>query len=199
MKRLVITFIAATCAAFLGFGNCAAENMSVGFVDFQTLLQKSKKAQETQKKLQLLVQKKSAELDARKKELLQLQDELQKQGPMLKEETRNEKIKIIGMKEMEYKLAEQEAKKSLQKEQRDVEEAFHRDITKIIGQIRQQKNLTMVFNAAALLSVDDKLNLTEEVVRVYDAAAPAPAAAPPAATAPPKAKTPPAPAPRAPR
>ncbi len=34
---------------------------------------------------------------------------------MLKEDTRNQKIKEIGIKEMEFKLAEKEAQNSLQK------------------------------------------------------------------------------------
>jgi outer membrane protein len=194
MKRLVVIFITAICAAFFSFGTCAAQNLSVGFVDFQTLLHNSKKAQAQQKRLQALVARKSAALEAKKKELLTLQDELRKQGEMLKEDTRTTRIKEIGIKKMEYELAEQQAKKALQREQRDVEQAFHRDITKIIAKLRLQKKLTMIFNGAALLSVDDKLNLTNEVVRMYDATASAPAAP---AAAPPKART--APVRRAPK
>ena len=53
-------------------------------------------------------------LENRKKEMDTLNEQLQKQGPMLKEETRNTKIKELGIKEMEFNLAEKEAHNSLQ-------------------------------------------------------------------------------------
>jgi Skp family chaperone for outer membrane proteins len=113
---------------------------------------------------------------------------------MLKEDTRNQMIKEIGIKEMEFKLAEKEAQNSLQNEEREMMEVFQRDLTKIIAQIRAQKGYTMVFNQAALLSADDALDITEDVAKAYDAAAAAPAAAPKKAPA-----AGPAPAPAAPK
>jgi outer membrane protein len=157
-----------------------AQDMKVGFVDLQKFAEKSLKAQTMQKKLMDLMNTKRQALENKKRELTDLQEQLQKQGPMLKEDTRNQKIKEIGIKEMEFKLAEKEAQSALQNEERDAMQIFQRDLTKIISRIRTQKGLTLVFNQAALLSADDSLDLTEEVAKAYDAStsaegAPAPA------------------------
>ena len=98
-----------------------------------------------------------------------LSDQLQKQGPMLKEETRNEKIKELGMKEMELKLAQKQAETELQNEARALDESMMRDLIKIIGALRKQKNLSLILNStSAILSADDSLDITEEVAKIYD-------------------------------
>jgi outer membrane protein len=121
-----------------------AQDLKVAFVDLQKFASKSVKAQTMQKKLMDLMNTKRTALENKKKELQELQEKLQKQGPMLKEDTRNQMIKEIGIKEMEFKLAEKEAQNSLQNEEREMMEVFQRDLTKIIAQIRAQKGYTMV-------------------------------------------------------
>ena len=116
-----------------------AQDLKVAFVDLQKFASKSVKAQTMQKKLMDLMNTKRTALENKKKELQELQEKLQKQGPMLKEDTRNQMIKEIGIKEMEFKLAEKEAQNSLQNEEREMMEVFQRDLTKIIAQIRVRK------------------------------------------------------------
>ncbi len=195
MRKHLLAFVCAVSALVLV---CVvtgqAQDLKVAFVDLQKFASKSVKAQTMQKKLMDLMNTKRTALENKKKELQELQEKLQKQGPMLKEDTRNQMIKEIGIKEMEFKLAEKEAQNSLQNEEREMMEVFQRDLTKIIAQIRAQKGYTMVFNQAALLSADDALDITEDVAKAYDAAAAAPAAAPKKAPA-----AGPAPAPAAPK
>lgn len=195
MRKHFLAFVCAVSALILV---CVvtgqAQDLKVAFVDLQKFASKSVKAQTMQKKLMDRMNTLRTSLESKKKELADLQEQLQKQGPMLKEDTRNQKIKEIGIKEMEFKLAEKEAQNSLQNEERDTMESFQRDLTKIIARIRAQKGLMMVFNQAALLSADDALDITEEVAKAYDAEAAAPAAAPKKAPA-----AGPAPAPAAPK
>jgi len=198
MKRgLVKVFCAAVALVFIASGVSVAQDLKIAFVDFNKFASISKKAQEQQKKFGEMVTAKRTALENKKKELDGLQEQLQKQGPMLKEETRNVKIKEIGIKEMELKLAEKEAQNQLQNEQREAQDIFRRDITKILNQMRADRNLSFILDSVALLSANDALDITEEVVRVYDgsaaAAAPKPKAPAPAAG---PAKQPPAKAPK---
>ncbi|MGB9615683.1 MAG: OmpH family outer membrane protein [Desulfomonilaceae bacterium] len=198
-KCLVILAMGFAAILFAApFHKCLAQEAKFAFVDFQKFAAKSKRAQSQQQKFAQMVDAKRAALESKKKEMEALNEQLQKQGPMLKEETRNEKIKQLGIKEMELKLAEKEAQNALQNEQREQQEIFRRDITKIINQIRTAKKYTLIFDSAALLSADDALDITDEVVKLYDAepdeakAAPAKPkpAAPTQAPAPAKPKAP---------
>lgn len=192
LSSILLVFFVGSVVAF-------AEPLTVAFVDFQKLEAKSKKAQDLQKKLTDMSNVKRNDLEKKKNELVNLQEQLQKQGPMLKEETRNDKIKELGVKEMELKLAQKAAETDLQNEFRAAQELMMRDINKIIADIRTQKNLSMVLNSMAILSADDAFDITDEVIRLYDGAPaakastdkPKPAApAQPAAPAKPKAPAP---------
>lgn len=169
-KCLVALFMGVAATLFtLPIHQCLAQEAKFAFVDFQKFAAKSQRAQNQQQKFAQMVDEKRAALESKKKEMETLNEQLQKQGPMLKEETRNEKIKQLGIKEMEFKLAEKEAQNALQNEQRAQQEIFRRDITKIINQIRTSKKYTLIFDSAALLSADDALDITDEVVKLYDA------------------------------
>lgn len=194
MKRLVIAIACGISLVMLAASIeiCSAEDFKFAFVDFQKFAAKSKRAQSQQQTFAQLVDTKRVALENKKKELESLNEQLQKQGPMLKEETRNQKIKELGIKEMEFKLAEKDAQNSLQNEQREQQEIFRRDISKIIAQIRAQKNLSVIFDSAALLAGDDAYDITDEVVKVYDAEDGGAAKAKPAAPAPTPAKPKPA-------
>ncbi|MGO9123146.1 MAG: OmpH family outer membrane protein [Desulfomonilaceae bacterium] len=177
--RALITGFSAATVLFFFLGICQAQEIKIGFVDLMKLTERSQRAKEHQQKFGQLVEKKRTALENKKKELMDLQEQFSKQGPMLKPETRDLKMKEIGIKEMEFKMEEKNAQADLQNEQREAQEVIQRDLRKIIGQIRSQKKLTLVVNADALLSADDALDITEEVVKQYDSeAGRAPAAKP---------------------
>ena len=165
-------------ATFLFSTPASAQQFSVGFVHLQKVMMTSARAKEQQKRLLGMQQSERAKLDKMKEDFFKMQEDLQKQGPMLKEETRNGMIKQIGIKEMELKLAAKQAETTLQNAQREFQEVFLRDITGIIGKIRKEKKLAMVFNSAALISAEDAFDITDSVIKAYDAAGaakPAPA------------------------
>jgi outer membrane protein len=182
--RALIAGLAAATALFFFLGTCHAQEIKVGFVDLMKFAQQSKKAQEHQQKFMQMVEKERTALENKKKELVDIQDQLQKQGPMLKEETRNQKVKEFNIKKMELEMSEKDAQAKLQNEQREAQEVLRKDVGKVIGHIRNQKKLTLVFNADALLSADDALDITDDVVKLYDAEAGKAAAPRPAATRP---------------
>jgi outer membrane protein len=195
-RALIIGTTAATMLFFI-LGICQAQEIKIGFVDLMKFAQQSQRAKEQQQRFVTIVEKKRAAIEKLKKELVDAQQQYEKQGPMLNESVRSQKLKEIGIKEMEVKLAEKDAQAELQNEQRDAQEIFRRDVSKIIGQLRGQKKLTLVMNAEALLSADDALDITEDVIKQYDAEAgkaaapkpaPKPAPAPPAAGPKPKPK-----------
>ncbi|MFA6221476.1 MAG: OmpH family outer membrane protein [Desulfomonilaceae bacterium] len=178
--RTLISLSIAMLILSLAFGTCLAQApLTIAFVDLQQFQAKSKRIQEMQKHFSELNNIKRTGLEKKQNELKALTEQLQKQGPMLKEDTRNEKIKEIGMKEMELKLAQKQAETELQNEARALDETMMRDLVKIIGDVRKQKKLSLILNStSAILAADDSLDITDEVVKIYDASAPTkPAAA----------------------
>ena len=99
-KHLLAVVCAVSGLVFVWAAMGQAQDFKVAFVDLQKFATKSVKARAMQKKLMDLVKAKQKTLEDRKKELTSLQDQLRKQGPMLQEGVRNQKIKEVGIKEM---------------------------------------------------------------------------------------------------
>lgn len=174
MKKVAMVALGVFLATVLALaGVVQAQGLRVAYVNFQAFAEKSKKYQAQQKKLAKLLALKQGELERKKEQLITLQEDLKKQGPMLKEETRNARLKEIGIKEMELKLSEKQAQTFLQNEQREAMELLRRDMKKIIATVRKRKKLTLIFDAVALLGADEALDITDSVVRAYDAGMPA--------------------------
>lgn len=171
MKRYLALLCGAVLAAsvlFPGIGE--AEGLRIAFVDMNKFAAKSNRHQAVQKKLMQLQAQKSAELENLQKELRQMQRDLQKQGPLLKEDTQAARIKEISVKEIELKLAKQRAENELRNRAREADEMLRDEIVDIIGKLRQQLKLDFVLNGAGLLSAADKYDITDRVVKAYDTA-----------------------------
>jgi len=185
-RSTTVAICVAAAVTLLVSGICQADDGKYAFVDFQKFAGLSQKAKEQQKKFGEMVDAKRVSLEKLQKEFVDLQEQLKKQGPMLKEETRNQKLKEIGIKEMELKLAEKEAQNVVQNAQREFQEIFRQDITKVIAAIRAERHYMAIFDSAAVLSADDSMDITKEVADRYDGEAGssrAPAAAKPKAPA----------------
>ncbi len=183
----LLSLVVAACLVVISWSAAGAEGTpKFAFFAMSNFMQHSAKAKEQQKKVVNLMEQKRTALENKKKELITKGEELQKQGAMLKEEKRNEMIIDIKKKEIEYQMAEQEAKQALQNEEREFMEMMQRDITRVIKKIREQKNIDFVFTSEALISANDAMDISDEVVKLYDAdgevgkpvARPRPAAAP---------------------
>lgn len=170
-RAFLIAMCVALAAALVGTGMCWAQDFKFGLVSLGALSQKSTKAKQIQLNLKQMMERERASLEAKQKEYLNLKDDLQKHGGLLEPKVREDKIKKISALEVELKLAEQEAQNKLQNAQREAEEKFMKEVTAVITKIRTQKNLTAVFNSAAVFAADDSMDITDEVVRAYDAEA----------------------------
>jgi Skp family chaperone for outer membrane proteins len=172
-NRLAIITAVIFCASFFPTAGMYAQGLKIGFFDFQELLKNSKRAKAEHDRLKNLISKKRASLEKQAENLKQLQENLKKHGPLLKEEKRAAKVKQIRIKEMDFQEAQQQAEADLKNETREVQEAMGKEIEKIIKGIRSKGKYHFILKADALLSAADALDITQQVVKIYDAGKPA--------------------------
>ncbi len=211
MPRLLAILAAATAiAAFvfsgLAFGQAprpaqpaapaGAANVTAGkiaFVDLMKFQQNSKKVKAQADKLRQFQEGKRDALEQKGKEIQEMEEKLRKQGPMLKEETRKDLEKTLQIRMIEIREAEKSAKSDLEREAREIDRIVMEDLKKVVSGLRSERQYMFIVNSGALLSADDTLDITDEVVKRYDAmaasAAPKPAATPAPATRPAPAAT----------
>ncbi|MEW6349595.1 MAG: OmpH family outer membrane protein [Thermodesulfobacteriota bacterium] len=196
MKNRVCVLIAVAFAiSLLCGGYASAQDGKIVFVDIQKLMTKSTKAKAQQDKFQDAMKKRTAHLEKLRADMDKLNKEINDKGPMLNEEKRVEMLRQMKYKEIDYQIAEQQAKAFMQNEQREAEQLFLQEIRDVISGIQKKYNYKLVLNSGALLAAEDAIDITDTVAKEYDSHKPAASA--PQPKQPPRAAPTPAPAPAA--
>jgi len=180
------------------------------FVNIQRVAAESAQGKALSARVQALNNQKLNELNEKNKALQGAQQKLESGASVLSEAARGQLEKDIDRQQTEIQRYTDDAQKEVQELQNELQTEFQQKLGPVIQQIAQEKKLEILFSAldAGIIWADAGLDLTTEVIRKFDAAAPAastakpaapaaPAAAPrPAAPAAPRPATPAAPAPK---
>ena len=174
------------------------------FVNIQRIAAESAQGKALSSRVQALNAKKVTELNDKNKALQTSQQKLDSGGSVLSDAARAQLEKDIDRQQTEIQRFTDDAQKEVQDLQNELQAEFQQKLGPVIQQIAQEKKLEILFSAldAGIIWADAGLDLTSEVIRRFDAAAPAAAAAAPPAPAPrpaAPAAAAPAPAPAAPR
>jgi outer membrane protein len=172
------------------------------FVNIQRIAAESAQGKALSARVQALNAKKVTELNDKNKALQASQQKLDSGGSVLSDAARAQLEKDIDRQQTEIQRFTDDAQKEVQDLQNELQAEFQQKLGPVIQQIAQEKKLEILFSAldAGIIWADAGLDLTSEVIRRFDAAAPAAAtAAPPAAAPRTAAPAPAAPAPAAPR
>jgi len=169
------------------------------FVNIQRVAAESGQGKTLSSRVQALNNQKLTQLNEKNKALQTSQQKLDSGASVLNDAARAQLEKDIDRQQTEIQRFTDDAQKEVQDLQTELQSEFQQKLGPVIQQVAQEKKLEILFSAldAGIIWADAGLDLTAEVIRRFDIAAPVAATAAPAA---PRAATPaPAPAPAAPR
>jgi outer membrane protein len=202
MKRFVITGMATLLAAVASAQGTSASPAvpKIGVINVERLVQESALGKEAFSRVKKLNDQKKEEGDKLSKELRDMEQKLADQGAALAEDKRDALQKSYQEKAIAFKRFQDDANRDLEAAQKKELGELERRVFPVINQVGKEKGFTVVFNKfqSGLVFVDDSVDITDDVLKVFNttvavpAAKPAEGAAKPAA---PAAKTAPAPVP----
>lgn len=150
--------------------------IKIGIINPQVVLQNSVKGKQAIERLKTMQLSKQKKYESMQKEIDTLEKE--SMSPALNQESRDKKTLDLQNKRIEIKrFAEDAQKDSMTSQQREFE-SIQRDLMPIIERIAKNGGYSMVFdlNTAGITYFDPATDITEEVVKAYDAQSAAPAA-----------------------
>jgi outer membrane protein len=210
MKRIVLTVAAALVAAAVhAQGTTAAApaappatagTLRIGVINVERLVQESALGKEAFNRVKRLNDQKKEEGDKLQKEIRDLEQKLADQGSALADDKRETLQKTYQEKAIAFKRFQDDATRELDAAQKKELGELERRVFPVINQVGKEKGFTMIFNKfqAGLLYADDAVDVTDEVLKVFNTTVAVPSAKPAdtnAAKAPAGAKPAPAPAP----
>lgn len=114
-------------------------------------------------------------LQALEKEITSLRDQAAKPNSPIKVETVNAKIEEYEKLGREFKFKQEDAKSRFQRREQVVMSPIRQDIGKAMQEFAKQKGFSLILDIAKIaeaglvLAMDDKVNLTQEFIKFYNA------------------------------
>jgi outer membrane protein len=147
-----------------------AEN-KLGFVDLQKALNQSEAGKVATEKMKKMVQDFQVQVDAKEKELKKLKEDLDKQRLLLSKEALEVKERDLQQKLREAQRFATDKEEELQKQEDSLTKQIIDDLKRIVDSIGEKEGYAFIFAPVepVVLYADDKIDLTDAVIKAYDA------------------------------
>jgi outer membrane protein len=162
----------------------AFADLKVGYVDLQRALTEVHEGIAAKSKLKADLDKKKSDFETEQNKLRNDKEVLDKQGPMMSEEVRNQKFAELQKRLFDLtQKAEKLQMEMAQAEQKELKKIFEK-MDPIIASFAQRDGLTMMFEKtdSGLVYAPASLDYTNELVRTYNDKYPKAGGNPPAPT-----------------
>ena len=149
------------------------EGSKFAFVDIQVIASSSAEGKSATAKLDELRKKKNTELQTKAAALKAMQDKLAAGGTVLSDAARTQLQNDITKAQRDLEYAQTDAQTEVQDLTNQLQDEFQQKLNPILEQVRSDKGLLMIFSSrdAGIVAADMGLDLSEEVIKRFDAAA----------------------------
>ena len=202
MRNRVVTCtilaIALSAAAAAGQDPSTSTNGKIGVINIQQAIAATVEGKAALGELQKKYEPKRLELQKRQDEISSLTDQIQKQSATLSDDERSRLSRELDDKQRIFKRMQEDDQSDWQADNQDAVTRIGQKMVKVINEYAQKNGFALVIDDSQLpvYYVAQGADITEPIVKLYDAANPTAASAAPAAAKPTAAKPSAAPKPK---
>jgi outer membrane protein len=136
---------------------------SVGVVNLQQVLDKSRAGIAAKKKMEAKMKEFKASLDKEKEEVLAFQKELQKKADAWNEATKKEKALELQRKKRDFRVKQDDANLEMRNLQEKHLAPIMKELESIVEQVAKAKGISVIMPNTAVLYFDKNVDMTKEV------------------------------------
>jgi outer membrane protein len=185
MKRFVFAVAAALTAAVASAQGTApapapAAGLKIGVINVERLVQESALGKEAFNRVKKLNDVKKEEGEKLSKDLREMEQKLADQGAAMADDKRDALQKSYQEKAIAFKRFQDDANRDLEAAQKKELSELERRVFPVINQVGKEKGYTLILNKfqSGLVFVDDSVDITDEVLKVFNTTVAMPAAKP---------------------
>ena len=169
MRRLVISLIVVAAFALPGL---ASAQVKIGYVDLQRALNEVQEGKAAKARLKARLEKSQSQLDKEQEALRAKKEELDKKRLAMDEATLRQRMEELDRELVRVSGLYTQLQRELAEEERQATQEIFGRMRQIISQIAEKEGFDFIFevNESGLLHAPSSLDLTNELVRRYDAA-----------------------------
>jgi len=144
----------------------------VGVISVQGAIVGTKDGQKAAQQLDAKFGPKKKDLDGRQSEVVQLQDQYSKGGTLMSEEKRNQLARDIDEKKKRLERDVQDSQEELQSEQQRVLQGLGQRMMAVIEKYAKDNGYTMILDVSnpntPVLYASSAIDITQDIVQLYD-------------------------------
>ena len=151
----------------------------VGWIDTNRVMARSAAGVSAREALEREKAAMQKQVDGIQAELAKLKDDLEKKGQLLSPEVRKEKQETMERKVRDLRRLADDFEKDLAKKDRELMVKFARDLSGVVQKVGKERGYSLIVDArAGVIYGSPESDLTEEVIKEFDAASKKPPAKP---------------------
>lgn len=143
----------------------------VAYINIQRVANESTEGRAATGRVKTLTDKKLAELTEKNKQLAANQQKLQQGGSVMSETARAQLEKDVEKLNVDLQRFQQDSQGEVQELQQSLQLEFQKKLVPVIQQVATERNLHMIFSQvdAGIIWADNGLDLTNDVIKRFDA------------------------------
>lgn len=163
-------WIAVALVLSLGSTAWAGESVKIGYVDLQRALNECEGGKKAKEEFRKEVDKYQAGLKKQKDELESMKEQLEKKGPVMKEEERRNLQTQLEKKAREFERSYKDSQEELQRKDNELTGEILKGLHRVVQELGKQEDYTLILenSSSAVLFVAPDAELTDEVVKAYN-------------------------------
>ncbi len=147
------------------------DRVKIGFIDVQRAISESASGKRAKDRFQAEVKKAEADLLKEKTELERMKVELDKKGPLLKEEERRNLEGDLQRRYVNYQRSMQDQQQELRQKETTMTGDILKELEKIVNEVGKAEKFTLILERSQILYSDQGIDITNKVIEVYNSRA----------------------------
>lgn len=145
-----------------------AQGVKLGFLDVQRVLQESAAGKRARDRFQAEIKKAEADALRDKNEIERLKNDLDKKGPLMKEDERRNLEADLERRFVNYQRSVNDTQQSLQKRDREMTNDILKDLEKVVAEVGKADKFTLILERSQILYSDQGIDITNRVIEVFN-------------------------------
>jgi outer membrane protein len=144
------------------------DRVKIGFIDVQRAISESVAGKRAREKFQAQVKKAEGDLLKEKNELERLKGELDKKGPLLKDDERRNLEGDLQRRYVNYQRSMNDQQQELRQREGQMTSDILKELEKIVNEVGKAEKFTLILERSQILYSDQGIDITNRVIEVYN-------------------------------
>ena len=146
----------------------AQDRMKIGFIDVRRVVTESAPGKRAGERLQAQLKKAEADTLKERQDLERLRNDLEKKGPLLKEEERRNLELDFQKRSVTLQRTMGDLQQEIQLKEREMMQDILKDLEGVVSDIGKADKFTLILDRSQILFGDQAIDLTNKVIETFN-------------------------------